>query len=175
MANTIISISHPSPFNLGIQGTPRRRTEAVLLVLNFVKALVSGAKKGVALTINAGTSTSALASAGQLVLYTAPSGTQTVTINGVNITAASGANAFAAAANMAAAINASTNPLVQYLVTAINASTSPTTGILSVVALQPGITGNAITIAASGTGALAAGSRLINGVGGSNNPVVVTL
>ncbi len=170
MANTIISISHPSPFNLKADGTSRRGNQAVQLVMSFLKALVSGTKKGVALTINAGTATSALANASGAVTYVTPSGTQTVTINGVAITASSGASAALTATAVAAAINASTNALVQYLVYAV-----PVGDVVSIVALQPGITGNTITLAASGTGATASGARLTGGVGGSNSPVLVTL
>ena len=78
----------------------------------------------------------------------------------------------ATAALLAAEINTSTNALVQYLVGAV--AVGP---VVSVYALQPGITGNAITLAASasvGT-ATASGARLTGGTGGSNNPVVVTL
>lgn len=170
MANTIISISHPSPFNLKLDGASRRRNEAIQLVVGFLRGLVSGTQKGTAVTINAGTSTSALAAASGTVTYVTPSGTQTVTINGVAITAASGASAALTAAAVAAAINASTNALVQYLVAAV-----PTAGVVTIVALQPGITGNTITLAASGTGATASGARLTGGVGGSNSPVLVTL
>lgn len=170
MANTIISISHPSPFNLKLEGTARRRNEAIGLVVNFLRGLVSGTQKGTAVTINAGTATTSLVAASGTVTYVGPSGTQTVTINGVNITAASGASAALTAIAVAQAINASTNALVQYFVTAV-----PVAGVVTITALQPGITGNAITLAASGTGATASGARLTGGVGGSNTPVVVTL
>lgn len=172
MANTIISISHPSPFNLTTEGTSRRRNEALLMVIGFLRGLVSGTQRGAYITINAGTSTSALTPAAGLVTYVSPSGTQTVTINGVAITAASGANANLTAIAVAAAINASTNALVRYFVTA---TVNPGGSSVMIVALQPGITGNAITLAASGTGATASGARLSGGVGGSNTPVVVTL
>jgi phage tail sheath gpL-like len=170
MANTIISISHPSPFNLKLDGASRRRNEAVQLVVGFLRGLVAGTQKGTAVTINAGTSTSALAAASGTVTYVTPSGTQTVTVNGVAITATSGASATLTAVAVAAAINASTNALVQYFVTAV-----PVAGVVTITALQPGITGNAVTLSASGTGATASAARLTGGVGGSNNPVVVTL
>jgi phage tail sheath gpL-like len=173
MASTIISINHTSPFNLGVQGTSRRRNEAVNMVIGFVRGLVSGTFKGSAMTINAGTAATALASAaGTVTLATGASGTYTATINGVAINATYATSLSNTATLLAAAINASTNALVQYYVQAV--ATGP---IVAIVALQPGITGNAITLAASasvGT-ATASGTRLTGGTGGSNVPVVVTL
>lgn len=173
MANTIISISHPTPFSLGINGAARRGNQAVQLVIGLLKALVSGTKKGTALTINAGTATTALASAsGTVTLATGSSGTYTATINGVAITRTYATSLSNTATLLAGDINTSTNALVQYLVTAV--AVGP---VVTIVALQPGITGNCITLAASasvGT-ATASGTRLTGGAGGSNNPVVVTL
>jgi hypothetical protein len=173
MANTIISINHTSPFNLGIGGTSRRRNEAVNMVIGFVRGLVSGTLKGSAMTINAGTATTALASAaGTVTLATGASGTYTATINGVAIAATYATSLSNTATLLAAAINASTNALVQYHVQAV--ATGP---VVTIVALQPGIAGNTITLAASasvGT-ATASGTRLTGGTGGSNVPVVVTL
>lgn len=173
MANTIVSISHPTPFNLGIEGTARRRNEAVNLLVGFLRGLVSGTYKGTALTINAGTSSSALASAtGTVTLAAGSSGDYTATINGVAVTVTYDTSLSNTAALLAAEINASTDPLVQYLVSAV--AVGP---VVAIVALQPGITGNTITLAASATVGTAtpSGARLTGGVGGSNAPVVVTL
>lgn len=170
MANTIISISHPSPFNLKVEGTSRRRNEAIQLVVGFLRGLVAGTQKGTAVTINAGTATTSLVPAAGTVTISSGSGTITATINGVAIAVTWGTSDTATAAALAAAINASTNALVQYLVAATSVA-----GVVTIRALQPGITGNTITLAASGTGATASGARLVGGVGGSNSPVVVTL
>lgn len=170
MANTIISISHPSPFNLGINGAARKGNPAVQLVIGFLKALVAGPKKGTALTINAGTATTSLASATGTVTLSSSSGTVGATVNGVSVTVSYSTSDTVTAGLLAAAINASSNALVKYLVAATSAA-----GVVTIVALQPGITGNCITLAASGTGATASGARLTGGAGGSNNPVVVTL
>lgn len=173
MANTIISINHPSPFNLGVDGASRRRNEAVQLVLGFLRGLLTGTQKGTALTINAGTSTTALAPAtGTVTLATGSSGTYTATINGVAIQVTYATSLSATAALLAAAINTSSNALVQYLVSAV--AVGP---VVTIVALQPGITGNCITLAASSSAgtATASGARLTGGAGGSNIPVVVTL
>ena len=173
MANTIISINHTSPFNLGIDGTSRRRNEAVNLVIGFIRGLVSGTLKGSAMTINAGTATTALASAaGTVTLASGASGTYTATINGVAVTVTFATSLSNTATLLAAAINSSTNALVQYHVRA-----AATGAVVALVAQQPGITGNTITLAASasvGT-ATASGARLTGGTGGSNVPVVVTL
>lgn len=168
MANTIISISHPTPWNRNILGAARRRNEVVQMLATFIKACAVGAKNGTTMTINAGTATTALASAAGTVTLSSASGTTTVTINGVNFTVAAGNDAARTAA-LALAINTSTNALVQYLVAATSNN-----GVLTVVALQPGITGNTITLAASGTGATASGARLTGGAGGSNAPYVLT-
>ena len=170
MANTIISISHPSPFNLSVNGAARRGNAAVQLVLGFIRALVAGPKNGTAITINAGTATTALAPAAGTITLSSASGTVGATINGVAVTVSYTTSDTVTAGLLAAAINASTNALVRYLVAATSAA-----GVVTIYALQPGITGNCITLAASGTGATASGARLVGGAGGSNNPVVVTL
>lgn len=173
MANTIISINHPSPFNLSVNGTSRRGNAAVQLVLGFIRAIMAGPKNGTALTINAGTATTSLAAAsGTVTMTSGSSGTYTATINGVAITVTYATSLSNTATLLAAAINASTNALVQYFVQA--AAVGP---VVTIVALQPGITGNAITLAASASVgvATASGARLAGGTGGSNVPVVVTL
>jgi hypothetical protein len=169
MANTILSISHSSPFNLSEDGASRRGNEAMQDIVTFLRALSSGVKKGTALVVNAGTATDALATAAGTVTLSTASGGTTVTINGVVFTIAAGTDTVRAA-GLALLINASTNALVQYLVAATSVA-----GVLTITALQPGITGNCITIAASGTGATASGARLTGGVGGSNLPVTLVL
>lgn len=172
MANTIISINHSSPFSLTNEGTSRRRIEAVQLVLGFIRGIMSGTQKGIAMTINAGTATTALASASGTVTLSGSSGTFTATINGVAVTVTYASSINNTAALLAAAINASTNALVQYFVAATVSG-----AVVTIRALQPGITGNAITLAGSASAgtATASGARLTGGTGGSNNPVVVTL
>lgn len=175
MANTIISINHPSPFNLGTEGAARRRNEALQLVVGFLRGLISGTQKGTTVTINAGTATTALANATGTITLSGfvTSDTVTATINGVAITVTYATSNNNTAALLAAAINASTNALVQFLVSA-----SVSAGVVTITALQPGITGNCITLAASKTGTgtvTASGTRLTGGAGGSNSPVAVTL
>lgn len=170
MANTIISINHTSPFNLSLNGATRKGKPALKLLVSFLVGLMGKEKKGSTVTINAGTATTALAAASGTVTLSSASGSITATINGVNVTVAYSTSDAVTAGLLAAAINASSNALVKYLVAATAAS-----GVVTVYALQPGITGNCITLAASGTGATASGARLTGGTGGSNVPTVVVL
>lgn len=86
------------------------------------------------------------------------SGTVGVTINGVAVTVTWATSDTASATALAAAINASGNALVSKHVTATSAA-----GVVTLTAINPGYVGNAITIAASGTGATASGARLTGG------------
>lgn len=96
---------------------------------------------------------------GTVTLATA-SGTVGATINGVAITVAFATSDANTASLLAAAINASTNPLVKDVVTA-----SAAAGVVTIRSTVAGITGNSITLAPSGTGATASGARLTGGAG----------
>lgn len=92
------------------------------------------------------------------------SGILTATINGVAI--ATGVLAGTDTENavvLAAAITASVNALVAGLVTATSAL-----GVVTVTAARGGKAGNAVTLAASGTGATASGARLTGGTNGTS-------
>lgn len=95
--------------------------------------------------------------AGTLTLSTA-SGTVGGTINGVAVTVTASGGDTATAAAIAAAINASTNPLVSQHATATSSG-----AVVTVTALHAGSAGNAVTLAASGTGVTASGVRLTGG------------
>lgn len=75
------------------------------------------------------------------------SGNETVTINGVAIVTAWATSDTATAAAIATAINGSTNSLVRDFVYASSAA-----GVVTITARAGGVKGNAITLAASGTG-----------------------
>ncbi len=94
------------------------------------------------------------------------SGTETATINGVAIAITWATSDLNSAALLAAAINASTNALVQYLVTATSAAGTGTDGVVTVTA-TPGTGGNQVTTAASGTGNTAGQTRLTGGTNGT--------
>lgn len=86
------------------------------------------------------------------------SGTVGGTINGVGVTVTWGTSDTATAAALATAINASGNALVANHVTATSAA-----GVVTLSAKKKGAAGNAITLAASGTGVTASGARLTGG------------
>lgn len=92
------------------------------------------------------------------VAYSSSSGAQTVVINGVTVYNATGASDAANAIAAAAAINASTDPLVQPFVRAL-----VRTSTVYIYSKKTGLTGNTITLSATGTGATASGARLTGG------------
>lgn len=118
----------------------------------------------IAMTIDDGT---AAAATGTVTLSGAGTAGDTVVINGVTLTAVAsgavnnqwnvGASATASAANLAAAIVASTSPLVSGTVTA-----SSLAGVVTLTAAAVGLLGNAVTLAATGAGT-ASGARLTGG------------
>lgn len=102
------------------------------------------------------------------VTLSSSSGVITATINGVALATASlsGTDTENAAA-LAAVINASVNALVAGIVTAANVL-----GVVTVTSVRKGVLANAITLAASGTGATASGARLTGGSNGSTTTVI---
>lgn len=99
----------------------------------------------------------AVAASGTVTLSTA-SGTVGATINGVSITVTWATSDTNTATLLKNAINASVNALVAPYVSATSAA-----GVVTITAKTPGAAGNVITLAASGTGALASGNRLTGG------------
>lgn len=81
------------------------------------------------------------------VTISSGSGTETITINGVAITAAWTTSDANTATLLAQNINNSANALVQGLVYA-----SASSNVVTITAVNPGVAGNAISLAASGTG-----------------------
>lgn len=107
-----------------------------------------------------------------IVTYVAPSGAQTVVINGVTVySATAGATATLTAAAAAAAINASSNALISGHVRALSRA-----GVLHVFAKYPGTAGNAITMSATGSGATATvtNGRLAGGTEASSGGAAAT-
>lgn len=153
---TLLLINHPQE-----DVTPPRANASetnIVHALNYVEAWVQGAKglgvHGLTLVQNG-------QAAGTLTLSTA-SGAVGGTINGVTVTATAAGGDTATAALIAAAINASTNPLVANHVTATSAG-----AVVTVTSKYPGHAGNAVTLAASGTGVTASGARLAGGTNGT--------
>lgn len=163
-SSLILTIAQTDPLQLN----SRTGKDALVRVRNHIDGILLGAKRASSAKVFA--DGSALVSATGGVTYSSSSGTQTVTINGVAITASSGASDALTASAVAAAINASTNALVQYLVTA-----SASGSVVTITSAMPGKVGNCITLAASGTGANASGARLVGGAGGDVTPTTITL
>lgn len=110
-------------------------------------------------------STNDVAATGTLTLSGA-SGTVGGTINGVTVTVTAAGGDAATAGLIAAAINASANPLVSQFVTASAAG-----AVVTLTAKMAGPSGNAVTLAASGTGVTASGARL---TGGASTPFTIS-
>jgi hypothetical protein len=142
-----------------------------LSTLQLLELLVKQAKQGMP-QANAGWrfDENPVAATGTFTVATG-SGTLTAIINGVSIAiTAVGTDATDAAA-MATAINASTNALVQHFVTASSAL-----GVVTVTAVESavGLSGNAITTTATGTGFSAGQARLTGGTDGTAQVAAAT-
>lgn len=92
------------------------------------------------------------------VTMASSSGTVGAIINGVTVSVTWATSDTVSAALLATAINASVNALVAGFVTATSAL-----GVVTLTATQAGISGNAITLAATGTNVTASGARLTAG------------
>lgn len=126
--------------------------------INYLRGCIGGAREGkVILT----TESDAVAATGTLTLATS-SGVVGGTINGVLITVTWATSDTATAAAIAAAINASTNVLVSDRVSATSSG-----AVVTLTSKQPGLQGNAITLAASGTNVTASGALLTGGTAGT--------
>jgi hypothetical protein len=131
-------------------------TASVLAESNSGKLVIRAAqmgKLGNALTVK----NKGLASTGT-VTYSSSSGAQTVVINGVTVYSATGASDSANAIAAAAAINASTNALIQNRVRALVRS-----AVVHVFSIDCGLIGNTVTLSVTGTGATASVARLAGG------------
>lgn len=119
----------------------------------FIRAIVAGTYRGTGFVYRGHA-----AKASGTATVASGAGTETITINGVAITATWTTSDANTASLLAAAVNASANALVAGVVTATSAL-----GVVTITAVQPGSTGNAITLAASGTGMTPSGARLTGG------------
>lgn len=99
------------------------------------------------------------------VAYSSSSGAQTVSINGVSISLGTGASDAANAAACASNINSSVNALVLGYVAAVQGGSGSNTSCY-IYSLIPGVGGNVITLAVTGTGATASAARLGSGASG---------
>ena len=131
-----------------------QKRENLLAIARQLRAVASGHKPVI---YNIDVRDAAVLATGTVTL-SGGSGTITATINGVAIAITWATSDTNSASLLAAAINASTNALVQNIVTATSAA-----GVVTISAVVPGVVGNCVTLAASGTGATASGARLTGG------------
>jgi hypothetical protein len=101
-----------------------------------------------------------------IVTFSTSSGELTITINGVDFVASTGGGDTANAAAMAVLVNASESALIAGQVTATSAADGAD-AVLTITAVDKGLGGNAITLAASGTGVTAGSARLEDGTDGT--------
>lgn len=149
----VVSVSGSDSDN-PVNSTLKR--ENLMAIARQLRAVASGHKPVV---YSVDVRSVAVPASGTISVAGADGGTYTATINGVAITVTgTSGNNTATATSIAAAINASTNALVQNIVTA-----SSSAGVVTITAVVPGVLGNCITLAASGTGATASGARLTGG------------
>lgn len=153
---TLLLINHPQEDILPPSTSSKARN--LRAVLGYMDGWVAGFR-------GLGSHSVTLVQNGQAtgtVTVGAASGTVGATINGVSVTVTYATSASATATALAAAINASANALVNQHVTA-----SASSGVVTLTSKFPGHAGNAVTLAASGTGMTASGARLSGGTNGN--------
>lgn len=151
MATTSITLTHGRASDLQVRTGDPART-----VLHKVVRLLEGGMTG-AYVGATGFVLGTDEASGTLTLSSA-SGAVGGTINGVSVTVTASGGDTATATALAEAINASGNALVNEHVSATSAA-----GVVTLTAKTAGPGGNAVTLAASGTGVTASGARLTGG------------
>lgn len=147
---TVSTTKGPDPFAAGAAGgSIRSKVRKFRAILD---SLIAGTRLEKA-TLRHGTARAS----GTLTLSTA-SGTVGGVINGVSVTVAASGGDTATAAAIAAAINASANALVNQHVEATSSA-----AVVTIRSKRQDASGNAITLAASGTGVTASSARLAGG------------
>lgn len=153
-------------FNTGRLKNPCHNNPGRGVIANRFRELAQQLEAGMLDQITLIEDDTPLNSAGTVTLASS-SGTITATINGVAIAVAFATSDTNTAALLAAAINASVNALVAGIVTATSAL-----GVVTITSVRKGVLANAITLAASGTGATASGARLTGGSNGTTTSIV---
>lgn len=164
--STTIRIEHTDTIEGLASGVGRK--QLARRIINALESFTSGTKRAKTLEVFPNNADALVQASGTLTLATS-SGAVGGVINGVTITDTWATSDTVSAALVAAAINASTNALVQNIVTATSAL-----GVVTVGAVQSGSLGNTITLAASGTNVTASVARLAGGTGGSAARTSVT-
>lgn len=166
MAKVLIEITHSeSSGDITYLLQAPERFRQIQNLVNYFQALGAGVRKG-AVMVSVGD----VQAAGALT-FSAAAATNTIVINGVTFTCvASGATGdqfnvggtdAITAANAAAAINASATAGVASIVSASAAS-----NVVTVTAVEPGLSGNAVSLAATG-GISASAAKLAGGTDGT--------
>lgn len=148
--------------NTGRTGSPILANEKLVTTIGLVN-MIDRLKSGLFDTQTLRADVTPIAATGTFTT-SGGSGTQTAIINGVSIAITWATSDTNSAALMAAAINASSNPLISGLVTATSAL-----GVVTVTTATLGVMGNAVTTTATGTGFTAGQARLTGGSDGTTS------
>jgi phage tail sheath gpL-like len=166
MADTasILVIDQTSPLDIGT----RNSKDALEIIRNYMNGAVGGNKRVNSIRVFADGTDNVYASG--TVTIASGSGTVSITINGVAISRTWATSDTATATAFVTDINGSANALVKNHVAA-----SSVAGVVTITAKAPGQWGNAVTLAAAGTGMTASGARLTSGAGADTAAVTISL
>lgn len=151
MATTSFTVTHQRASDY--RGTSSMTARNVVTrIIDFISGCTTGAYRATTVEVATG-----LVAASGTVTLSSASGDISITVGGqeVEVTASGGDAATAAA--LVAEMSDAGSPLVDW-VTATSDG-----GVITITAKQPGFTGNAITLAVTGTGATASGTALSGG------------
>ena len=168
----VLNITRDNAYDLALPAASKRR-EAIRELIALLRGILIGAKPASALFVMEG----AVAASGTVTLANVTAA-DTVTINNVTFTAVASnpaANQFLQngtdtqdAADLVRSINASATAGITGVVTAANVA-----GVVTITAVQPGLVGNAITLASSnGTRLAVSAARLANGSDGTKTTFI---
>ena len=146
----------------------RNSKDALEIIRNYINGAIGGNKRVNSIRVFADGTDNVYASG--TVTIASGSGTVSITINGVAISRTWATNDTTTASAFVTDINGSANALVKNHVSATSAA-----GVITITAKAPGQWGNAVTLAAAGTGMTASGARLANGAGADSTAVTISL
>jgi len=166
MADTasILVIDQTDALDIGT----RNSKDALEIIRNYINGAMGGNKRVNSIRVFADGTDNVYASGTVTILN--GNSTVSITINGVAISRAWATSDTATAAAFVTDINGSANALVKNHVSATSAA-----GVITITAKAPGQWGNAVTLAAAGTGMTASGARLASGAGADSTAVTISL
>lgn len=176
MCNFNLNLTLPEGVVLpgGVADLTHNRAAAFARIAAFFDALAAGMEPGAVgetkVVASKGSTAAAAVRAYGTITFSGATGTVGATVAGTAKTFAHGASDAADATTLAANINADAtlNKLVE--AAAVGA-------VVTITAIQPGVLGNQITLAASGTGVSAgnvSGGKMQSGVGGDGAPTTIS-